>query len=45
VVDQGRTALTAGSRGQVLRINPRIGSSELAQFDTTQSGSTPFQIQ
>jgi hypothetical protein len=45
VVDQGRTALTPGSRGQVLRINPRAGNSELAYFDTTLSGSTPFQIQ
>jgi hypothetical protein len=45
VVDQGRTALTPGSRGQVLRINPRAGSSEIATFDTTLSGSTPFQIQ
>ncbi|HEX7499697.1 MAG TPA: hypothetical protein VF524_05250, partial [Polyangia bacterium] len=45
VVDQGRTALTPGSRGQVLRINPRAGSSEIASFDTTLSGSTPFQLQ
>jgi hypothetical protein len=45
VVDQGRTALTPASRGQVLRINPRAGSSELAYFDTTLSGNTPFQIQ
>ena len=45
VVDQGRTALTPGSRGQILRINPRAGSSELAYFDTTLSGNTPFQIQ
>jgi hypothetical protein len=45
VVDQGRTALTPGSRGQVLRINPRAGSSEVVSFDTTYSGSTPFQLQ
>jgi len=45
VVDQGRTALTPGSRGQVLRINPRAGSSEIASFDTTLSGNTPFQLQ
>jgi hypothetical protein len=45
VVDQGRTALTPGSRGQVLRINPRAGSNEIATFDTTLSGSTPFQLQ
>ena len=45
VVDQGRTALTPGSRGQVLRINPRAGSTELATFNTTYSGSTPFQLQ
>jgi len=45
VVDQGRTALTPGSRGQVLRINPRVGSNEIAAFDTTLSGNTPFQLQ
>ena len=45
VVDQGRTALTPASRGQVLRINPRAGSNELVTFDTTLSGSTPFQLQ
>jgi hypothetical protein len=45
VVDKGRTALTPGSRGQVLRINPRAGSNEIASFDTTLSGSTPFQLQ
>lgn len=45
VVDQGRTALTPGSRGQVLRINPRSGSTEEAVFDTTYSGDTPFQLQ
>jgi hypothetical protein len=45
VVDEGRTALTAGSRGQVLRINPRSGSNEIASFDTALSGSTPFQLQ
>jgi len=45
VVDQGRTALTPGSRGQILRINPRAGSNEIATFDTTLTGSTPFQVQ
>jgi len=45
VVDQGRTALTPGSKGQVLRINPRAGSNEIVTFDTTYSGSSPFQIQ
>jgi hypothetical protein len=45
VVDQGRTVLAAGSRGQVLRINPRAGSSEIITFDTAISGSTPFQLQ
>lgn len=45
VVDQGRTALTSGSRGQVLRINARAGSNEIATFDTAMSGSTPFQLQ
>ncbi|MBN2576880.1 MAG: hypothetical protein JXP73_20115 [Deltaproteobacteria bacterium] len=45
VVDQGRTALTPGSKGQVLRINPRAGSNEIVVFDTTMSGSTPFQLQ
>jgi hypothetical protein len=45
VVDQGQTKLTSGSRGQVLRINPRYGSSELASFDTAMTGSTPFQLQ
>ncbi len=45
VVDQGRSALTPASRGQVLRINPRAGSNEIATFDTTISGSTPFQLQ
>jgi predicted heme/steroid binding protein len=45
VVDQGRTALTPGSHGQVLRINPRAGSNELAYFDSTLSGNTPFQLQ
>jgi len=44
VIDQGRTALTL-TRGQVLRINPRAGSSEIPTFDTAMSGSTPFQLQ
>jgi hypothetical protein len=45
VVDQGRTALTPGSRGQVVRINPREGGNELATFDTAISGGSPFQLQ
>jgi hypothetical protein len=45
VVDQGKTALTAGSHGQVLRVNPRSGSTQIISFDNTLSGSTPFQIQ
>ena len=45
VVDQGKTALTAGSHGQVLRVNPRSGSTQIVSFDNTLSGSTPFQIQ
>jgi hypothetical protein len=45
VIDQGRAALTPGSRGQVLRINPRSGSNEIASFDTALSGNTPFQLQ
>jgi hypothetical protein len=45
VVDQGKTALTAGSHGQILRVNPRSGSTQIISFDNTLSGSTPFQIQ
>jgi hypothetical protein len=45
VVDQGRTALTPASRGQVLRINPRSGTNEIAAFDATLTGNTPFQLQ
>jgi hypothetical protein len=45
VVDQGATALTPGSKGQVLRINPRAQNNEIVSFDTTYSGSTPFQLQ
>ena len=45
VLDQGRSALTPDSLGQMLRINPREGSDELASFDTAISGSTPFQLQ
>jgi hypothetical protein len=45
VVDQGRTALTPASHGQVLRMNPREGSNEIATFDTAISGNTPFQLQ
>jgi hypothetical protein len=45
VLDQGRSALTPDSLGQMLRINPREGSDELVTFDTAISGSTPFQLQ
>lgn len=45
VLDQGRTALTPNSRGQILRINARKGDSAVVTFDPTQSGTTPFQVQ
>jgi hypothetical protein len=45
VLDQGRTALTPSSRGQIVRINARKGDSALATFDPASSGTTPFQIQ
>lgn len=45
VVDQGRTALTSGSQGQVVRLNLRSSSSAVVAFDSTLSGSSPFQIQ
>ena len=45
VLDQGRTALTPNSRGQILRINGREGDSAIATFNPTASGTTPFQIQ
>jgi hypothetical protein len=45
VLDQGRTALTPSSRGQIVRINARKGDSAVTTFDPAQSGVTPFQIQ
>jgi hypothetical protein len=45
VLDQGRTALTPNSRGQIVRINARKTDSALVTFDPAQSGTTPFQIQ
>jgi hypothetical protein len=45
VLDQGRTALTPNSRGQIVRINARKGDSAVATFDPASSGTTPFQIQ
>ena len=45
VLDQGRTALTPNSRGQIVRINARKGDSAVTTFDPAASGSTPFQIQ
>jgi hypothetical protein len=45
VLDQGRTALTPGSRGQIVRIDSRKGDSALATFDPATSGTQPFQIQ
>ena len=45
VLDQGRTALTPNSRGQIVRINARKGDSAITTFDPAASGTTPFQIQ
>ncbi|MGB8297494.1 MAG: hypothetical protein WCG85_18865 [Polyangia bacterium] len=45
VLDQGRTALTPGSRGQIVRINARKGDTAVTTFDPSASGTTPFQIQ
>ena len=45
VLDQGRTALTPSSRGQIVRINARKGDTAVATFDPASSGTTPFQIQ
>jgi hypothetical protein len=45
VLDQGRTALTPNSRGQIVRINARKGDSAVTTFDPAASGTTPFQIQ
>jgi hypothetical protein len=45
VLDQGRTALTPNSRGQIVRVNARKGDSALTTFDSATSGATPFQIQ
>ena len=44
VLDQGRTALTPGSR-QIVRINARKGDTAVTTFDPASSGTTPFQIQ
>jgi len=45
VLDQGRTALTPNSRGQIVRINARKGDTAIITFDPAASGTTPFQIQ
>ena len=45
VLDQGRTALTPNSRGQIVRINARKGDSAMTTLDPAQGGTTPFQIQ
>jgi len=45
VLDQGRTALTPNSRGQIVRINARKGDNAITTFDPASSGTTPFQIQ
>jgi len=45
VIDQGNTRLTWASHGQVLRINPRAGTNEIATFDTAITGGTSFQLQ
>jgi hypothetical protein len=45
ILDQGRTALTPNSRGQIVRLNSRKGDSALTTLDPASSGTTPFQIQ
>jgi hypothetical protein len=45
ILDQGRTALTPNSRGQIVRLNARKGDNALTTLDPANSGSTPFQIQ
>jgi hypothetical protein len=45
VLDQGRTALTPNSRGQIVRLNARKGDSAMTTLDPAQGGTTPFQIQ
>ena len=45
VLDQGRTALTPNSRGQIVRINARKGDNAVFIIDPASSGTTPFQIQ
>jgi hypothetical protein len=45
VLDQGRTALTPNSRGQIVRLNARKSDSAVTTLDPAFSGSTPFQIQ
>jgi hypothetical protein len=44
VVDQGRTASSLASRGQVLRLNPRTGTLGIPRFDGIFTVH-PFQIQ
>jgi hypothetical protein len=44
VIDQGRTSSSPAARGQILRLNPRGGSSGLPLFDSNYT-SYPFQIQ
>jgi hypothetical protein len=44
VVDQGRTASSLASRGQVLRLNPRTGTLGIPRFDGIFT-VYPFQIQ
>jgi hypothetical protein len=45
ILDQGRTALTPNSRGQIVRLNARKGDNALTTLDPANSGTTPFQIQ
>ena len=45
ILDQGRTALTPNSRGQIVRLNARKGDSALTTLDPAEGGTTPFQIQ
>lgn len=45
LIDQGRTGTASGGRGQILRLNPRVGGqNQLPFFDSSYSAS-PFQIQ
>ncbi len=45
VLDQGRTALTPGSRGQIVRINALKGDNAVTTLDAATTGTQPFQIQ